>query len=305
MKIYITGINGFIGQYVANELSNKNLEIESIGTTPNFKLTNIKHNNADLSIGMPNSIKFSQDDVLIHLACLPVNMSEKKPQYSRKMNYNLAVELAYLCATAGTRLINLSSSEVYGHVENASATEHWEKNPQSYYGHHKLFAEREIEYIHKKNGLNFVNLRPSNIFGNRKDGNLRETVDSIFINNCLKGDKIKIYGHLHNSRDFVSIRDVTSTIVKFATFTKSEFEDVGNKAYNIASGTETSIIDLAKYVCSVLNVPEELALSIVCDQNIFFRFVADISLAKNNFNFTPRQSIFDHVRDRCLKYTVT
>ena len=300
MKIYLTGINGFIGQYVANELSSRNLEIVSIGTTPNFELKNIKHNNADLSIGVPDTIKFSRDDVVIHLACLPVNASEKKPEYSRKMNYKLAVELAHLCATSGTRLINLSSSEVYGHVEHGSATECWEKKPLSYYGHHKLFAEQEIECIHKKIGLNFVNLRPSNIFGNRKDGNFRKTVESIFINNCLKGDKIKIFGHLHNSRDFVSVHDVTSTIVKFATLTNSEFENIGNRAYNLASGTETSIIDLAKYVCSVLNVPEELALSPVCNQNTFFRFVADISLAKTNFNFTPIQSIFDHVCDRCL-----
>ena len=259
MKVYITGINGFIGQYVANELLNRELEIVSIGTTPNFELKNIKHTHADLSIGMPDTIRFLKDDVVIHLACLPINMSEKEPQYSRKMNFNLAVELAYLCATAGTRFINLSSSEVYGHVEYGSATENWKKKPQSYYGHHKLFAEQEIEYIHKKIGLNFVNLRPSNIFGLRKDGNFRETVENIFINNCLKGDELKIYGHLLNSRDFVSIHDVTSTIVKFATFTNSEFEKVGNRAYNLASGTETSIIDLAKYVCRMLSVPEELA----------------------------------------------
>ena len=305
MKIYLTGINGFIGQYVANELLNRELEIVSIGTTPNFELKNIKHNNADLSIGVPDTIKFSRDDVVIHLACLPVNISEKEPKYSRKMNYKLAVELAHLCATAGTRLINLSSSEVYGHVEYGSATENWKKKPQSYYGHHKLFAEQEIKYIHKKIGLNFVNLRPSNIFGNRKDGNFRKTVENIFINNCLKGDKIKVLGNLRNCRDFVSVQDVTSAIVKFATLTKSEFENTGNRAYNLASGTETSIIDLAKYVCSVLNVPEELVLSTVCDQDKFSRFVADISLAKNNFNFIPSQSIFDHVRDRCLKYTIS
>lgn len=305
MKVYITGINGFIGQYITNELSNKNFEIVSIGTTPNFEFENIKHTHADLSIGMPDTIRFLKDDVVIHLACLPINMSEKEPQYSRKMNFNLAVELAYLCATAGTRFINLSSSEVYGHVEYGSVNEYGRKSPGSIYGHHKLFAEQEIEYIHKKIGLNFVNLRPSNIFGSRKDGNFRETVDNIFINNCLKGDKIKIYGNLHNSRDFVSIHDVTSAIVKFATFTKAEFENVGNRAYNLASGTETSIVDLAKYVCSMLSVPEELAMATVSDSNIFSRFVGDISLAKKNFNFSNRQNIFDHIRDHCLKYTVS
>ena len=46
-------------------------------------------------------------------------------------------------------------------------------------------------------------------------------------------------------------------------------------------------------------------MTTVSDPNISSRFVADISLAKNNFNFIPSQSIFDHVRDRCLKYTMS
>ena len=299
MKIFITGVNGFIGQHVAYELSKKKHDIISIGTTPNFEFKDITHKIADFINSVPEKITFSEDDVIIHLACLDLKNSQASPKRSRSINYRSTVELANICAISGARFINLSSSEVYGHVETGAATELREKIPTSYYGHHKLFAEQEIEYIHKKTGLSFVNLRPSNIFGRRRDGLARGTVDGNFIRNCLQGKKMNIFGNIDNSRDFVDIHDVTSSIVKFATFSQSEFKYVGNQAYNLATGTDTRIIDLARFVCSNLGVAENLAISIINRENKLSRFAADISLAKKNFNFSPEKCIFDHIRNFC------
>lgn len=110
--------------------------------------------------------------------------------------------------------------------------------PLSPYGIAKLCAEHYIEGWDRLYGTDHVVLRFSNVYGPRQDIDLEGGVIAIFLDRLRRGERMAVYGDGRQTRDFVYVSDVVAGLL------------AGGRAeggvYNIASGVETSILDLVE-----------------------------------------------------------
>lgn len=286
MKILVTGASGYIGKHLCNKLHKEGHDIT--------KLAN-KNSGSDYKIVDITSYKSVKEQILgydfvIHLACLSLPLCIKNPQYGHEVNVNGTNNIARACAEKNIKLLIVSSSEVYGNPKELPITENIAKKPISIYGNQKLLAENCCIYWSRKLGLRYSIIRLFNVFGPAFDMEKRNTVESIFIQNAMLQKNILINGGYNNSRDFLYIDDAIYALHKAII----NFNEIQDKTLNIASGIETSLVDLAYSVCDIFNQSRDIVN--VTYEGSSLRSQADISLAKSLINFEPKISITEGLK---------
>jgi UDP-glucose 4-epimerase len=146
------------------------------------------------------------------------------------------------------KVIAASSASVYGMADQFPTTE--EQNPydnRTLYGAAKAFNEGLLRSFNDMYGLDYVALRYFNVYGNRMDIHGRYTEVLIrWMERLEAGQPPVIFGDGQQTMDFVHVRDVARANILGAKAKASD--DV----FNIASGTETSLIQLAEALASVM-----------------------------------------------------
>ena len=144
------------------------------------------------------------------------------------------------------KLIYISTSGVYGKFEiEKSVTENFNVSPVSSYAIAKRFNEIYLQSISKKYPIKTFSLRYFNVYGPRQD---KRMVIPRFIEQAKNGKNIVVYGNGKQTRDFTYIDDVVEATIKVSEkINKSEI-------INIAKGTETTMIDLAKIYIKIIYI---------------------------------------------------
>ncbi|GAG21717.1 unnamed protein product, partial [marine sediment metagenome] len=118
-------------------------------------------------------------------------------------------------------------------------------NPDSPYAAHKLTAEKHLEIFNKTYGLDYVILRPSNIYGPRQYKGGEGAVIAVFTYNALNNKESIIYGDGRQTRDFVYVGDVVAACIK--SMSRS-----CQGVFNVGIGKETNLFDLIKVIEKVV-----------------------------------------------------
>ncbi len=130
-------------------------------------------------------------------------------------------------------------------------------------------------------------LRYGNVFGPRQDAEGEAGVISIFINRLMKSLPPVIYGDGNQTRDFVYVGDVAEANVLAAE---------GNPGiYNIGSGSEVSINELARLISSFFSSSLEPVYEPPRKGEIY-RIFLDVSKAKEFLNWEPRTELLEGLR---------
>src|SRR5439155_22580696 len=139
------------------------------------------------------------------------------------------------------RLVASSSASVYGAADNYPTTEeHHPYNNRTWYGAAKLANEGLYRSFNDMFGLPYVALRYFNVYGPRMDVFGKYTEVLIRWLERLEADQAPIiFGTGRQTMDFVHVRDVARANILGAK------ANIGDKVFNIASGTETSLLELA------------------------------------------------------------
>ena len=266
MRILITGGVGFIGSNLINYLSKKRT-INKIIVVDNFSKSNLKNLKKDLdykyyanfrtykksrkiieivNVDISNynaAISLTKEiDYVVHLAAESgVDTSINYPQKAFKTN--VASTFNYLEASRINNVKNFlfaSSCAVFGdtrppHNENIS------RKPISPYGSSKLTIESFCETYANVYEINTSILRFSNAYGSFSKH--KKSVVAKFIQDILSNKPIVINGNGNITRDFVHVSDICDAIFKCLITRKSNC-----KIYHVATGKETSIKDLVKYL---------------------------------------------------------
>jgi len=257
-NILITGGAGFIGSHTAELISDEgryNLIIVdnlSTGKKENIKKINAKFIEADIldtekldKIFFENNISY-----IIHQAAqVSVNYSIKNPIFDAEENILGTINLLE-CALKYKikKFIFASSAAVYGVPKYLPIDEHHEVNPISFYGMSKHTAEEYIKLYSKLYDLKYIILRYSNVYGSRQDCNGEAGVTAIFCSKAVKDEEdFVIHGDGKQTRDFIYVKDVAKA--NYYALTKN----IENEIINIGTGEKTSIIDLFKQICEILN----------------------------------------------------
>jgi UDP-glucose 4-epimerase len=188
-------------------------------------------------------------DAVIHLAAqVSVENSWNNPIYDAENNIIATLNLLKACSDCGVdKFIYISSAAVYGNPRYVPIDEEHPKNPISPYGVSKLTGEYYCRIFSDK--IHTVIVRPFNVFSARMDpNNPYSGVIAKFIHRVKQGLPPIIYGDGKQTRDFVHVRDV----VNFIEIALKKGEN--GEAYNVGTGRETSILELAKIVMDIAGI---------------------------------------------------
>src|SRR5262249_4945504 len=183
-------------------------------------------------------------------AQIDVRISVTEPALDASINLvGFANVLAGAAAAKSKRVIFASSGGVvYGDPELLPTPEPTANLPISPYGVSKLAGEHYLRVLGALHGFEGVALRYSNVYGPRQDPKSEAGVVSIFVSRMLGNQPVTIFGDGSQTRDYVFVRDVARANLLAGSVNVSRGERLDVPAFNIGTGRETSVNDLAQHV---------------------------------------------------------
>jgi UDP-glucose 4-epimerase len=170
------------------------------------------------------------------------------PVFDASVNVLGTVRLleAVLAVGARTRVIFASTGgALYGDFATPPNAEPTAKDPESPYGIAKLGAEYYLAYYGRLHRLDTVALRYANVYGPRQDPHGEAGVVAIFCGRLLEGRPVTIFGDGRQTRDYVYVKDVARANVAAAKATLPPAGRLDARAFNVGTGIETSVTELA------------------------------------------------------------
>lgn len=256
MKIFLTGIEGYIGSVLAPYLIKSGHEVTGLDTGY-YRSGWLYHDttqsifpkflNKDLRKVNKNDIEGF--DAVIHLAELSNDpLGQLNPEITYEINYMGSVQLARLCKSCGIRrFIYTSSCSVYGTNGNDYKTEESELNPQSTYAECKIMVEREVSKL-ADDRFSPVFLRNATAYG----ASPKMRFDIVLNNLCGLAWCNKSIEMISNGtpwRPLVHILDICKAI-KLSL--EAPLENIHNEVFNVGSTRENyQIKDIADVITSV------------------------------------------------------
>ena len=223
-------------------------------------------------------------DVVFHLAALRITQCAEQPRLALESLVDGTFTIIEAAVAHGVKKVVASSSaSVYGLAETFPTTErHHPYNNDTFYGAAKAFNEGMLRSFHAMNGLDYVAMRYFNVYGPRMDVHgLYTEVLIRWMERIARGDAPLIFGDGLQTMDFVHVQDIARANILAAQ------ADVTDEVYNIATATETSLLDLANALLAAMDSdlkPEHGPERAV---NGVTRRLADISRAKADLGWTP------------------
>jgi len=182
---------------------------------------------------------------VFHLATRNVRLSLRRPTEVHEVNATGTFNVLKGAAAAGVeRLLYCSSSEVNGTADFSPLPEKYHFRPETIYGASKLSGEYYARVFNSSGWLETVVARPYNNYGPRAHyrGHLGEVIP-VFILRALAGLPIVVYGAGDQTRDFCYVTDTSDILARLI-----DHPDASGGTYNVCSGVETSIGEIARLV---------------------------------------------------------
>lgn len=297
LKILITGGAGFLGSSLANRLAQDGHEvrvIDDLTTGDRARLNRSIHFTRGNVGDIPKLWSLLQDvDCVYHLAArVSVAESILYPRDYNDINTGGTVSLMEAMRDAGIeRVVLTSSGAVYGHQPTQPVSENVSLDPDSPYAVSKLAAEQYLHAIGKLWNIETVALRIFNTYGPHQPLPVSHApVVPRFLQQALTGGSIVLFGGGQQTRDFVYISDVVEALIQAATA-----RHINRKVINVGSGVETSILDLARTIETVLGKKINLIHNEEKSGGVE-RLTGDIGLAGELLGYQPQVQLEDGLR---------
>ena len=302
-RALVTGGAGTIGSHVVDELVRGGAsEIVILDNLVRGRRDNIAWATANgpvrLVEGDIRDVSLVRDltagkDLVFHLAAIRITQCAEEPRLANEVlvdgTFNV-VEAA--AAEKVKKVIASSSASVYGLAEQFPTTErHHPYNNDTFYGAAKAFNEATLRSFHSMYGLDYVALRYFNVYGPRMDiFGLYTEVLIRWMERIESGTPPLILGDGLQTMDFVHVADIARANILAAE------ADVTDDVFNVASGTETSLKELAAALSEVMKsdlAPEHGPARAV---NGVTRRLADTSTAAERIGFRAEIDLREGLR---------
>ncbi len=306
-RILVTGGAGFLGAHICERLLQRGDEVICLDNLYTGSYENIAH------LEGQERFSFVEWDV-----CEPINLDvdeiynfacpaspphyQADPIRTMKISFHGAINMLELARNTGAKMLQASTSEIYGDP-------HMHPQPESYWGNvnsigvrscydeGKRAAETLIYDYQRTYGINVRVVRIFNTYGpgmNPEDGR----VVSNFITQALRGDDITIYGDGSQTRSFCYRDDLVEGIIRL-------MEAPGSVSFpvNIGNPSEFTIRELADIVLELIPSPSRLIFKPLPQDDPMQR-CPDISRAREYLNWEPSIALRDGLA-RTIKYFST
>lgn len=253
-SVLVTGGAGFIGSHLVELLVAAGAEVTVFDTFVSGQRSNlaavadrISLQEQDIrEIDWESYLSDSQVDVLFHLAANAyVPPSVENPSFDYEINFGTTFRLleALRRLEWPGRMVFASTAAVYGNAVNIPISEADLTVPISPYGVGKLAAERYLAVFADLYGLKMASLRFFSAYGPRQR---KQVVFDLLAKLSKDRKKLFIHGDGTQVRDFLYVEDAARSAMVVA-----EHAALGGEVYNVGSGKEYTIEQLAKNLCKV------------------------------------------------------
>ena len=304
MKILLTGAAGFLGSHLSKKLIDNNHEVIglddlSTGSVKNIEplLNHPKYSFIEHDVRIPYQVKV---DAILNFACpaSPVNY-QKDPVRTIETNFLGMINLLHLANETGARIIQASTSEVYGDPTQSPQKEtYWGNvNPigiRSCYDEGKRAAETLCFDYKRQYGLDARVIRIFNTYGPNmaiRDGR----VVSNFIVQALMGEPISIYGGGEQTRSFCYVSDLIEGIYKVLMLDKNPQSPI-----NLGNPNEFRMVELANTIKELTGSKSEI-MNYPLPEDDPKQRCPDISLARNSLNWEPTVGLVEGL-EKTIEY---
>ncbi|MCR2815843.1 NAD-dependent epimerase/dehydratase family protein [Microbacterium jiangjiandongii] len=233
-------------------------------------------------------------DVVFHQAAIRITQCAEEPRLALEVLVDGTFNVVEAAARHRVgKLVAASSASVYGMAETFPTDErHHHENNDTLYGAAKTFNEGLVRSFRAMSGLDYVLLRYFNVYGPRMDVHgLYTEVLVRWMERIADGRPPLIFGDGAQTMDFVCVPDIARANVLAAR------SDIVEGTYNIASGQETSLLQLAEALLRVMDA-EHLGVEHGPDRavNGVVRRLADTTAARRDLGFEATIGIEEGLR---------
>jgi UDP-glucose 4-epimerase len=261
-RVLVTGGAGFIGSHIAEMYLGAGWEVVVLDDLSRGHAHNVPAGArlVQADIRSPEARKLLAEGrfkVLIHHAAqIDVRVSVEQPAFDASINVVGFVNLLEGAGAGGVERVVFASSggTVYGDPIEIPTPETAPNCPISPYGASKLAGEHYARMLGALHGFDAVSMRYSNVFGPRQDPKSEAGVVSIFVSRLLEKRPLTIFGDGTQTRDYVFVKDVARANLLAGTGPLPPAGVHEARAFNIATSTETTVLELADTVGRVMGV---------------------------------------------------
>jgi len=308
-KALVTGGAGFIGSHLSNKLLQRKYEVIvyddlSNGSGKGNLSKNIKFVKG--SIFQNNKLKnlCKKVDVVFNLAVKPLIMSFDNPEEVVKINDYGTYLVAKICSELKCKMIQVSSSEVYGTALTVSMKETHPLFPNTIYAGSKAAAELYVRGFEKSEGLKMTIVRPFNCYGEFMRDDTYAAAIPNFYNRIFRKLPPIIHGSGKQTRDFTHVEDICEGII-LADENKNAIGDT----FNIGQGKEFEIKMISKILMQEYQklTGENFKIKFKFEparKGDVLRHRANISHARRVLGYKPKISLEEGI-SRYLKWKFT
>jgi UDP-glucose 4-epimerase len=297
-KVVITGGAGFIGSHIAEEVA-KDYEVVIIDNLDGYYSPDLKRRNLEILLKSPN-VRFIEGDIIdldllrrvinsdvefvFHEAAQAgVRISVEDPFKPNNINVLGTLNTLKASLDAGVRrVINASSSSVYGKVQYLPFDEIHPTMPVSPYGVSKLAAEHYCRVFYEVYGLPTVSLRYFTVYGPRMRPDL---AISIFTKKMLTNEPVTVFGDGEQTRDFTYIDDIVRVNRRLL-----ETDAADGHAVNVGGGHRIAVTDLIGRLREITGSASEVVYS-DRQKGDAEHTLADTGLARELVGYRPEINI--------------
>jgi UDP-glucuronate decarboxylase len=289
-KILVTGGGGFLGSHLCERLLSEGHEVICLDNFFTGTKQNILHLMANPRFElMRHDVTlplFIEIDEIYNLACpaSPIHY-QHDPVQTTKTCVHGAINMLGLAKRTGAKIMQASTSEVYGDPEVHPQTEdYWGRvNPigiRSCYDEGKRCAETLFMDYYRQHNLQIKIARIFNTYGPRMHSNDGRVVSN-FVVQALKGEPLTIYGNGQQTRSFCYVDEMVDAFVRLMN---SDEDFIG--PVNLGNPGEFTIRELAEKTLAMTSSDSEL-INLPLPQDDPTQRQPNISLAKEKLGWEP------------------
>jgi len=302
-RVLITGGAGLIGSHVADLLVRAGArEIVVFDNLSRGRVQNLAHARAQGRITLVQgdirdratlAQAMEGIDFLFHLAAIRLTQCAEEPRLALEVMADGTFNVLEAAVNAKVKRVGAASSaSIYGMAERFPTSEdHHPYHNTTLYGAAKVFNEGLLTSFRDMYGLDYIALRPFNVYGPRMDihGVYTEVLVR-WMERIANGKPPIIFGDGGQSMDFIYVEDVARAFLLAAA------SDVSGEVFNIASGVETSLRELAHALLGAMDSNLEIEYGPERRLTAVPRRIADVSKARARLGFQAEVNLDQGLR---------
>ena len=302
-RVLITGGSGLIGSHIADLLVvDSNPEIIVFDNFVRGRRENLAwamaNGRVQIVTGDIRDTKLLHEvmqgiDLVFHQAAIRITQCAEEPRLALEVLADGAFNVLETAVVAKVKkVVAASSASVYGLAEQFPTTEkHHPYNNRTLYGAAKVFNEGLLRSFYEMYGLDYVALRYFNVYGPRMDiyGAYTEVLIR-WMERIAAGQPPLILGDGHQTMDFVYIEDIARANILAAK------ANITDEVFNVASGVETSLNDLAASLLRVMGSSLQPEYGPARKVNAVPRRLAETGNAKERIGFEAQVGLDEGLR---------